>query len=94
MADEPETEEVAEDADELAQTSGLEGMLVESGEVIDERWEEVKGMLGLDSEADDFWEQAIAENLNESSNEQARNDSNIMSYEEALKKGLLSDQET
>ena len=92
--DEPETEEVAEDADELAQTSGLEGMLVESGEVIDERWEEVKGMLGLDSEADDFWEQAIAENLNESSNEQARNDSNIMSYEEALKKGLLSDQET
>lgn len=81
----------AEPNDDI-QTSGLEGMLIDSGEVIDERWEEVKGMLGLDSEADDFWEQAIAENLNSTSQDQATDDSSIMSYEEALKKGLLSDQ--
>lgn len=80
---------------EAADIPGLEDILTEtaddSGEIIDERWEEVKGMLGLDSGADEFWEQAIAENLEAAENAKDKGKSGVMSYEEAKAKGLLGD---
>ncbi|MFK7804801.1 MAG: response regulator [Anaerolineae bacterium] len=76
---------------EIADIPGLEAILVEGGEIVDERWEEVKGLLGLDSAADEFWEQAVAENLEAAAKDSAGKPSGIMSYEEAKAKGLLGD---
>ncbi|MEM8857902.1 MAG: response regulator [Chloroflexota bacterium] len=75
---------------------GLVDMLIEKDtELVDERWEEIKGMLGLDSAADDFWETAVQENeRNRAKKSQEETDSGMMSYKEALENGLLEDQDS
>ncbi|MEM9773764.1 MAG: response regulator [Chloroflexota bacterium] len=68
---------------------GLVDMLKEKdSELVDERWEEIKDMLGLDEAADEFWENAVKEDA-ENRAQSKEDGSGIMSYKEALDSGLL-----
>lgn len=83
----PELAALLSDIDEADRKNipGLVDMLMEKdSEVVDERWEEIKDMLGLDEEADEFWENAVQEEAKSKGK-----GSGMMSYKEALDSGLL-----
>ncbi|MFT5193617.1 MAG: CheY-like chemotaxis protein [Cellvibrionaceae bacterium] len=106
LGDRAQTQDIVKPALEPIQSKsadapGLAGILVDHDDVVDERWEEVRGMLAVENEAEEFWEQAVEEDLTSSnltsSNLTSPRDeveivgSEMLSYEEALERGLLGD---